>query len=166
MSTGVANLYGLAGSLLQAVNVYFGEQGVPTPTTQYVNGKGVTPIAICDTMVVGWSQVYWGTPGYGEQQLPVKQQQMRSADLQVWIFRCVATLVDGAAGLTLDLAAEIADAETIMTDAYLLPKAVKVAHGDGTFEDYCSGLSIGRCVPIEPLGGIAGVQMDVFVELS
>lgn len=166
MSTGVTTLHDLAGQLLQAVAIYFGEQGVQPPTTQYVNGKGVTPIAICDTMVVGWSQVYWGTPGFGEQQLPIRQQQMRSADLQVWIFRCVSTLVDGAGGLSLDLAAEVADAETIMTDAYLLPKAVRMAHAEGTFADYCSGLSIGRCIPVEPLGGIAGVQMDVFVELS
>jgi hypothetical protein len=167
VSSGPSNLRDLANDLLLALAVYYGEQGVELPETQYLNGKGTAPVAMCDSLVVGWSRVFFGAPGgLSMEGRDVRLQQLsRQADLNVWVFRCVSTFGDGP-NVPFDPSAEAADALTVMTDAYLLPKAIMAAKFSGSLGDYCTGLSVGDCRPIEPNGGIAGTVIDLTVELS
>lgn len=168
MSTGPTNLYDLAAELLAAIVVGYGQQGIESPAVAYVNGAGATPLGICETLVVGWTRVNYGVAGGPNfDALPVRQQlRSRTADLSVWMFRCMTPIGSGQEAGQLNTADLEADAKRIMTDAYLLPKVIAAAHEAGSFGDYCSGLSIQACLPIEPLGGVSGTMVDLTAELS
>lgn len=167
MSTGPTNLYDLSHALLAGVGAELTTLGVTTPATAYVNGKGTLPVALCDSLVVGWGRVDFGFPGSGENRGQVRLQiRGRVAELSVWIFRCITTFGQGYTGLDFDPVAEDADALTILTDAYCLPKAIWTVRQAGVLGDYATGMTIGPCLPVEPQGGIAGSVVDLTVELS
>lgn len=160
--------YNLARAVLAQTSAYLADLGVDPPANAYVYAKGNMPVAICDTLVVTWISNYWGTAGTAEQNLPVVQLVGRVIEFSVWVFRCIHE-VTGQGQQILEAynpADEDTDAQVILTDAWALPKAIKLAHDAGLFGDYAQGMTIGRCQPIEAEGGVAGCVLDVTFEMS
>lgn len=164
MSSGKTNLYDLADTLKTAVAAAFVAGGVSLPSRQYVTTG--TPVGDCDSFVVSWNRVFFGTPA--NEQDPgfvyASAAVTRSVVLSLTIFRCIKTLdEDGATPTTTEMAN---DARTVMTDAYTLHKVVAALKAAGTFRGICESIALGPCTALEPEGGMAGCTMSISAELS
>lgn len=161
--------YNLAKAVLGQTSAYFTQLGVTPPANAYVYAKGNMPVAICDTLVVTWTSNSWGYAGGPDQAAtPVVQLIGRVIEFSVWVFRCIHEVTGQGQQLlqAYSPVEEDIDAQVILTDAWVLPKALKLAHDAGLFGDYAQGMTIGKCLPIEAEGGVAGCVLDLVFEMS
>lgn len=171
MSTGPTNLYDLAHQLLAAVEAGFVNADVPAPTLSYVCGNNV-PVAIADSLAVSWVRIFHGTPGQPDKPYPAKTLFVpRSCTLAVWCFRPLYDVLTGE-GQTLILSTENtaqmeADAQTIMTDGYIIPKAIVVAHSAGLLGvDSGAPVAMGDVIPLAASGGVGGCRAEIHYDLT
>lgn len=169
VSTGPDNLYQLATALLVACQGIYLEQQVDPPSAAYVYAPG-EPTAVCDQLVVSFGSIYHGRPAQPIQPMQAGLTMPRTADLFVWVFRCLTDTLQGQ-GLELTDPAPVParanyDAQVIMTDAYILHRGIIAAHFAGTFKSFADGLAVNEAAPIQAAGGIGGMRIAVSAELS
>lgn len=162
MASGPATIYNLATDLLAAVDTGFAFYGVALPSMQYVTG--VQTVAACDSLTVGWTAIHDGWPGQPAAPGAFNVASTTVAALTVTIFRCL----DVAVAPNPTVAQMEADAQTIMTDAFVLFRtAMKMTKQQPPwFGDYATAMQLGPLNVVPADGGMAGVMMDVLVELT
>lgn len=170
MTTGTTNAFDLAKDLLAGVAAELLADGMTAsaiPDRRYVTFG--TPVAECSALVVSLERVYQGAVGGSETPHVLRKDVARVAAFGVWLFRCLSAVPQGE-GYEVDVAPSVtaleADAALVMTDTYLLHRAVGKARDSGLFRSYALAAQVGAAVPLEPQGGIGGVQVTVTTELS
>ena len=171
MSTGPTNLFDLATDVLDAALTAWPSAGLVAPSVAYVYG-GASPVAMCDSVVVTYTRIFHGMPARADAPYPSKAMAApRSVTLCVWCFRCLTDTLYGEGvqvsdSATVSVVNATADASTLMTDAYILPRAIVAAHAAGQIgHDYAGVLGIGDVVPLAASGGVGGCRFELSLEL-
>lgn len=161
------DLVGFAHALLDAVGAAFDAAGLGLSKRRYVTTG--QPTAECEALAVSWSSIGFRVPGFAPAPVPVRLDNVRSAELTVWAFRCQEGTASGT-GRRVAAAPSVdklnGDGDRAMTDGLTMHRAVVAARRAGTFGDFARGMAVGDVTPLQPEGGICGVWMSVVVQLS
>lgn len=154
-------LYTVASQALAAVVSRFATEGISLPARQYVTGGQIA--LDCEQVVVEVVRVYTGTPG-AELANPVSCAVPRSAEMRIWIVRCVPTLKDNGDFPT---QAELdASGEELLTDGWVLVWGLLQEYRDGNFLSQCDKLVIGNLSAVGPEGGFGGFTLSFDADLT
>lgn len=154
-------LYTVANQALEAVVDRFATEGITLPDRQYVTG-GLVALD-CEQVVVEVVRVYTGTPG-AELSDPVSCAVPRSAEMRIWIVRCVPIFKDNGDPPTqseLD-----ASGEELLTDGWVLVWGLLQEYRDGNFLSQCDKLVIGNLAAVGPEGGFGGWALTIQADLT
>lgn len=150
----ITRIYDRALAIRDVVVSAFSSAGVSLPEQRFVaNG----PVAFdCELFAVEVTRVYRGLPNQQDAQAS-KCGGPRSADISLWVVRCVPMLEENGNPPSGD---EIqASALQILTDGELLFRAA-IAAVEG-----CDSYVLGTLTPTQQQGGFGGVQLTMAVQL-
>lgn len=152
--TAITVVHDLASAMRAAIEDRYQTEGVDLPDRRYSHAGEVA--VDCAQLVVTSSRLYPGTPAQ-EAQRPLDGRFMRSAELVVWLLRCVPVATSTATTFSPPSPAELdAAGLEVLTDLWLLPDAVNQAYLAGDFMTRCDNLAFVGAVPYGPAGGFGG----------
>jgi hypothetical protein len=157
----------LADALLAAVATALDATTNPAPERRYVTTG--QPTGECGALIVTWGRVGFGPPAFAAGPARLQVNNVRSAELIVWLWRCLQGVPVGQGrrqAIAPSPSSLSADGHAAMTDAVTMHRAVAAARRAGTFGDFAREMSVGDAVPVQPDGGTAAVMMPVTVQLS
>lgn len=154
-------LFDIATQALDAVVSRFAAEAVALPDRRYVTAGEVA--LDCDQVVVEIVRVFTGLPG-GEITEPVSCAVPRSAEMNIWLIRCVPGMSeDGSA----PSASALSDSgEELLTDGWILTWGLLQEYRDGNFLSQCDKLVIGNLTSVGPEGGFGGWALNIQADLT
>lgn len=154
----------VAATILNAIVVGLEAEGIEVPTRRYTHdGEVAHDFADEDcasALIVTWTGTFQATGAGTAIQCAVPLQ----AQFGIALLRCVPTFVeDSQPPSAADLQAA---ADVIHLDAMTLPKVIIDAHLAKELTGIEAGLmGISSVLPVGPLGGVGGTQMQIVVSL-
>lgn len=154
-------LYTLATDVLNSVVDRFTNEGIDLPERQYVTGGQVA--IDCEQLVVEVMRVFTGLPG-AEVVRPVDCAVPRSAEIRIWLIRCVPVVKDSGDAPS---AGELdTSGKKLLTDGWVLTWGLLAEYRDGNFLSQCDKLAIGNLLSVGPDGAYGGWNLRIQADLT